>query len=60
MGTIISHTIDYNGVGILKGQQPYPAKTTSSPGRFSLALEVGPTSKAREKHLGDEVAATIN
>ena len=30
---------------------------TSSPGRFSLALEVGPTSKAREKRPGDEVAS---
>ena len=30
--------------------------TTSSPGRFSLALEVGhTTSKAREKRPGDEV-----
>ena len=30
--------------------------TTSSPGRFSLALEVGcPTPKAREKRPGDEV-----
>ena len=30
---------------------------TLSPGRFSLALyEVGPTSKAREKRYGDEVA----
>ena len=30
--------------------------STSSPGRFSLALEVGrPTSKAREKHPWDEV-----
>ena len=31
---------------------------TSSPGRFSLASEMGPrdtTSKAREKRLGDEV-----
>ena len=34
--------------------------STSSPGRFSLALEVGqafsrPTSEAREKHPGDKV-----
>ena len=31
-------------------------RSTSSPGRFSLALEVCPTSKAREKLPGDEVA----
>ena len=30
-------------------------QATSSPGRFSLALEVGHTSKAREKRPGDEV-----
>ena len=34
--------------------------TTSSSGRFSLALEVGrPTSKAREKRPGDEVVIII-
>ena len=33
------------------------AISTSSPGRFSLASEVGPTSKAREKRPGDEVVA---
>ena len=30
-------------------------RTTSSPGRFSLALEVCPTSEAREKRPGNEV-----
>ena len=30
-------------------------QATSSPGSFSLALEVGHTSKAREKRPGDEV-----
>ena len=36
--------------------------TTSSPGRFFLALEVGappPTSKAREESPGDEVVLAI-
>ena len=41
--------------------KPRAHDPTSSPGRFSLALEVGreklrPTSKAREKRPGDEVA----
>ena len=27
MGSIISHTIDYNGVGILKGQRHIPHKS---------------------------------
>ena len=38
--------------------------TTSSPGRFSLALEVGtftrPTPKSMEKRVGDEVVGIIN
>ena len=41
----------------------YRSISTSSPGRFSLALEVGPNSKAREKHPGDDVGliyATFN
>ena len=55
MGTIISRTIDYNGVGILKGQQHIPSKNILVP-----RTVVSPTSKAREKLLGDEVAATID
>ena len=36
--------------------QPDNKRTASSPGRFSLALEVGcPNSKAKKKRPGDEV-----
>ena len=35
----------------------FASVTTSSPGRFSLALEVGPTSKARENRLGTRLAS---
>ena len=39
----------------------YTARTTSSPGRFFLALEVGrPTRKAGEKCPTDEVASRID
>ena len=38
--------------------------TTSSPGRFSLAVEVGtstrPTPKSMEKRVGDEAVGIIN
>ena len=47
----IIHPVQFHLIGI---------RATSSPGRFSLALEVGrPTSKAREKRPGDEVGIRV-
>ena len=44
-------------VGTGKGWPRLLNRATSSPGRFSLALEVSrPTAKAVEKRPGDEVA----
>jgi len=42
MGTIISRTIDYNGVGILKGQQHIPSKNSLVPRTLFPSVGGGP------------------
>ena len=40
MGSIIGHRIDYNGVGVLRGQRTYPAKIDpSNPPSYNSATK---------------------